>query len=412
MTGVLHPRPGAILLVAAVLWSGAEAGRKQTGSLPIYVDAVVVPGPAGDRTNLFIVVPLAGITVTGPTGGVYITAEFDDGKSPAVTEGWVHRDLSGVLRGEARVLERRHAFALPPGKFRGRVRVEDLESERFGEIRFDLEVPRFSETKLALSGLLFGTCGAGPDRSADPDSIVVPHPSRIYGDRTPSICVEALVVDQLREDADSTYDLRFEVRNRAGETLQTSTMAVSRVGGYGKAVLRPRLDGLVQGEYTLRVDVSFAGERARGEARFEVDASRASLLQDTEMSRTVLGYVATNRERIALDEAPDDSLAGLWGRFWARRDPSAGTKHNEALAEFTKRVEHATREFASMEPGWRSDRGRIYIQFGPPDRMEQVQRQEASRGPTEVWYYYERHATFVFHDIDGFGTYRLAGRRE
>jgi hypothetical protein len=64
-----------------------------------------------------------------------------------------------------------------------------------------------------------------------------------------------------------------------------------------------------------------------------------------------------------------------------------------------------------MEPGWASDMGRIYIKYGDPDRVEEVQS-EAFQSPTRIWYYDDRPLSFVFQDVNGFGLYRLAGRRD
>ncbi len=126
------------------------------------------------------------------------------------------------------------------------------------------------------------------------------------------------------------------------------------------------------------------------------------------MLRTVLGYVATNAELRELEDAPDDSLAVLWTRFWNRRDPAPRTAANEALVKFMNRVEYAEQHFGVLEPGWRSDMGRTYIRFGAPDRIERTVN-GISGPPTEIWYYYSRSATYVFQDPDGFGRYRMVG---
>jgi GWxTD domain-containing protein len=175
-------------------------------------------------------------------------------------------------------------------------------------------------------------------------------------------------------------------------------------------VLRPGIAGLTMGTYRLTVDVSVGSSRVRREGTFRIDESRISVLRDPQMVRTVLGYVATNDEMIALENAPDDSLESIWTRFWVRRDPSPETSANEALIEFMQRVEYATRNFGVLEPGWHSDMGRIYIKYGPPEQVDRTVS-DVSGIPTEIWTYYGRNATFVFQDQDGFGRYRLVGTR-
>ena len=101
----------------------------------------------------------------------------------------------------------------------------------------------------------------------------------------------------------------------------------------------------------------------------------------------------------------------LWESFWLRRDPSDETKRNESMVEFLRRVEYSTNNFSVLEPGWKSDLGRIYIKYGAADQIERFV-DETYRYPTEVWYYYTRNITFIFQDQDGFGRYRLTGTRQ
>src|SRR6202034_441218 len=56
--------------------------------------------------------------------------------------------------------------------------------------------------------------------------------------------------------------------------------------------------------------------------------------------------------------------------FWLRRDPTPGTVGNEFKDEHYRRIAYANEHFASQIPGWKTDRGRIYITFGPPDEIQ------------------------------------------
>ena len=57
--------------------------------------------------------------------------------------------------------------------------------------------------------------------------------------------------------------------------------------------------------------------------------------------------------------------------FWARRDRITETTENEYRQEFWRRVSEAHRRFIdSPQPGWKTDRGRVWIVMGPPDDHE------------------------------------------
>lgn len=97
-------------------------------------------------------------------------------------------------------------------------------------------------------------------------------------------------------------------------------------------------------------------------------------------------------------------------QFWERRNPSPGAS-NRFKEEHYRRLAYANTNFASGVPGWQTDRGHIYIVYGPPDEIEAHPR--AGGGMTEIWLY--RHgegiganATITFVDSTGRGDYRLS----
>lgn len=119
-----------------------------------------------------------------------------------------------------------------------------------------------------------------------------------------------------------------------------------------------------------------------------------------------LSYIAQPKEIDAMRNLPEDQQAEAWERFWARRDPTPETPVNENLIEFYRRLRHANRQFQGIGPGWRSDMGRIYIRYGPPDQVES-QPGSATSPTIEIWYYHQPYHRFVFADREGFGRYTL-----
>ncbi len=98
--------------------------------------------------------------------------------------------------------------------------------------------------------------------------------------------------------------------------------------------------------------------------------------------------LTTNAERDQFIEA-----------FWQRRDPTPDTAENEYKEEHYRRIAYANEHFAAGMPGWKTDRGRIYIMFGPADSIDAhpmggpYQRPAEEGGgstqtyPFEVWRY-------------------------
>src|SRR5216110_384262 len=82
-------------------------------------------------------------------------------------------------------------------------------------------------------------------------------------------------------------------------------------------------------------------------------------------------YIITDEERKAFKKLQtDEERERFIEEFWRRRDPDPDTDENEFKEEYYERVAYANEHFASGIPGWKSDRGRIYIMYGKPDEKE------------------------------------------
>ena len=84
-----------------------------------------------------------------------------------------------------------------------------------------------------------------------------------------------------------------------------------------------------------------------------------------------LAYIITDEERAAFKLlSTDEEKENFVEQFWLRRDPTPDTAENEFKEEHYRRIAYANERYASGIAGWKTDRGRIYITFGPPDENE------------------------------------------
>jgi GWxTD domain-containing protein len=82
-------------------------------------------------------------------------------------------------------------------------------------------------------------------------------------------------------------------------------------------------------------------------------------------------YIITDEERSAfLQLQTNEEREQFIEAFWQRRDPTPDTVENEFKEEHYRRIAYTNERFSSGIPGWRTDRGRIYIMWGPPDQIE------------------------------------------
>lgn len=99
-------------------------------------------------------------------------------------------------------------------------------------------------------------------------------------------------------------------------------------------------------------------------------------------------YILTRNEDKAFKRLrSDEERAAFIERFWVRRDPTPETSFNEYRAEFHRRVSAANQQFQdSPIPGWKTDRGKIYVLLGPPDEIISDTVARGHRG-TILWTY-------------------------
>ena len=108
-------------------------------------------------------------------------------------------------------------------------------------------------------------------------------------------------------------------------------------------------------------------------------------------------YIITDVERKGFEKLTDDQdRAAFVKDFWLFRDPTPDTAENEFRDEHYRRLAYANNRFKSSIPGWKTDRGRIYIVYGPPDEIESHPSGDITTAyPFEKW---------LYRYIEGIGT--------
>ncbi|HEX5413438.1 MAG TPA: GWxTD domain-containing protein [Terriglobia bacterium] len=125
-----------------------------------------------------------------------------------------------------------------------------------------------------------------------------------------------------------------------------------------------------------------------------------------------VSYIINPRESVAFESLTSNAEREMFLRqFWERRNPSPGGRTNAFKEEFFRRVDYADAHFAAGYPGWKSDRGHMYILYGPPDEIQY--HPTSTPYHFSVWKYQHlgklgNDVVFVFVDLTGNGDYRIA----
>ena len=121
-----------------------------------------------------------------------------------------------------------------------------------------------------------------------------------------------------------------------------------------------------------------------------------------------VAYIITDEERTAFKRLQtDEEREQFIEQFWLRRDPTPDTVENEYKEEHYRRIAYANDHYASGIPGWKTDRGRIYIMYGPADEIEShpsggtYERPQEEGGGETSTYPFEQ---WRYRYLEGIGT--------
>ena len=164
------------------------------------------------------------------------------------------------------------------------------------------------------------------------------------------------------------------------------------------------------GRYTLIIQLEEKTEKAITEAKFSANWSNFefSKLNINTAIETLKEFVPEKDIKNIL-QTPDSTKEAWFELFWKERDPTPDTDKNELQEEFYHRVDFANNNFtvnALDKEGWKTDRGNIYVKYGPPTDVERHQDQ-LNLPPYEIWYYEKLDRRYYFEDKSGVGDFQL-----
>jgi GWxTD domain-containing protein len=303
-----------------------------------------------------------------------------------------------VTNSASATLTEKRSFDVPPGRYNVRVSLRDVNAGQQSQARERIDVPDYSRVPIGFADLDLGLV----DTLGNFTSV----PTRLYGFNVSRLAARASMFDRRPGSWPRQYTFRYRILNDLGEELTTGTQGVSLARSADPVIVRPANSELFIGGYDFEVTLVEDKSRWRVDRTFEVEESGPPRGKEFEQMLEALSYIADAREIDHLRSLGTEDQARGWEEFWRRRDPTPETVRNEAMLEFFRRVRYTERHFQGFGPGWRSDMGRIYIKFGPPDQIES-HPSSADTPSYEMWFYNQPYRRFVFADREGFGRFVL-----
>ncbi|MDZ7267928.1 MAG: GWxTD domain-containing protein [candidate division KSB1 bacterium] len=305
--------------------------------------------------------------------------------------------------------EEQAVFLVAAGKYELRLEITDRETRKRLQRRYPLQLRGRQPQRLQLSSLVLGCRQPGSDSLRYNFAALLTSQDDhqgIHFEITGATPGDTLLLTYEIADWRKTVLAHWQRRQAAA----TNRLAIFEP--FGRRLQH-------QGPHRLRVTVQCGRDTARAEVDFRVnlpsfeDPPAGQAAPDfLQMPLAVLRYVSTAGEYKRLMAAHARERDSLLAAFWRRRDPTPGTEQNELRDEFYRRVKFAEARFALTgvnKAGWETDRGRIYILYGPPQEVHH-RLEEAGSSPYEVWLYPQRDRYFIFRDKQGSGDFKLVNR--
>ena len=274
--------------------------------------------------------------------------------------------VPGRYRLEVTVTDRR---ATKPGLLD---RIRKVKSR--GSVEAWIDVPRLSSDSLTLSDLVLVRDArvaeendAWARRGVDFD----PNPSRFYGLALPQVrCFAEVSTGRDWQEGD-TYLVQLQVMEPGGAPLLERTSRAAPKGrDFGVTDEQALEKEVSAGTYQLVMTVmnERSHEIARSERPFEVVWSVASWGREPDDELQEMILIMSDAEYRTLENLRPGAREVYLAEFWHGLDPDPNTPENPVLDEFRTRIAYADHEFGTpVRRGILTDRGRVYVRYGPPD---------------------------------------------
>jgi GWxTD domain-containing protein len=437
-----------ILRVMLALAFGASAAISQ-GRLDLSADYALFRG-TGDHTNLevYYSIPQSQLTFVhdSTSGGMVASAlvlmRMVRGDQIVMNQTWKLESRVAEafqLNEQKHILDQRRLDVVP-GRYKLSIYVTDIsDPEKKDSTEIGFEVPAWGTDQVKISDIEM--CSSL--KHSEPDGMnlfyknsyeAIPQPERVFGKGLPVLFYYLEVYNMNGAPSLGSYDTRTYVSDRNGSRVEAVKEKVKRHQGGLDAFVEvgsANIAHLSAGSYFLNFSVSdtLGNSVAAASKKFFVLGSPSSQSMQATADKGVIGsrfavmpeadldqefeqahYLSTDKDRSTYESLKDvTGKREFLFHFWQSRDPDPSTPENELYTQHEKRLEFVRDHLKSFQKeGWKTDRGRVYLQYGPPDEVERYASSEDTK-PYEIWHYnsLQGGVIFVFGDRTNFGNYYL-----
>ena len=285
-------------------------------------------------------------------------------------------------------------FRLLPGTYQLTVAIRDVQSGTINKAELPLVVTPFGNASTSAPILTYQVTGR--ERLNQALRIVLnPRGAVAFGGDTLLAYLEGY-------DYPGPVSVPFEVRTAADSLVYSDSLRFRGGLPVESQFIKLRPDSMALGE--LRLVVGSKPDQKSVSA--VVSFSAAWLVTNFDEMISMLKWFGHQQDVDRLKHAEPDQRASAWLTFWKETDPNPNSPENETLNAYFGRVAVAAQQFRDEGvPGWRTERGEVYIRLGEPDDVFDTNGLTQTR--VIRWTYNSLRLTLYFRDDSGFNRYRL-----
>lgn len=373
-----------------------------TEGVPFIATAATIPGP-GDSSRVIIGVSLSNRAFAFERDGDNHVARYRveyELTRVGVPATRIARDgevrvpsIQETLRNDETLLLQQELL-LPPGSYELAIRIADRNATNVGRASRSLRVANFAPGTLSAPMLVYSVLGRG----APGDSLGVVLNTRgsiAYGGDTLLVYVEGYGYT-------TQTSVPVEVRDETDSLIYQTRLEFT-----GATPIEGRIIRLTPTEAPLgRLEITIGSGANLQKASALVSFSGNWVITNFDDLLTLLRFFGEDERVGKMRDASGDSRLELWREFFRITDPNRQTPENEALDAYFARIIIANQRFTGEGvSGWRTDRGEVFVTFGPPS--ESVDATPRQQGRYVQWIYNDLRLSLIFQDPSGFGRFRL-----